>query len=55
MVEPFLFARLSAVILIFSIQSLTDLVASNIHTGLLEENVICRPGGRYWEKLCKRS
>ena len=55
MVEPFLFSRFSAVILIFSNQSLTDPVASHIHTGFSEENVICRPGGPYWEKLCKRS
>ena len=45
MVEPFLFARFSAVILIFSNQSLTDSVASNIHTEFLGENVICRLGG----------
>ena len=37
MVEPFLFARFSAVILIFLNQSLTDPLASNILTGFSEE------------------
>ena len=45
MVEPFLFARFSVVILIFSNQSLTDPVASNILTGFSERTslYIC-----YW-------
>ena len=59
MLDPFLFARFSVVILIFSNQPLTDPVASIFSLGFRKERhyiyVICRLGGPYWKKLWQRS